>query len=130
MKYIKNFEGWFSKKSEIDVFIEKLLDIVENENIEIQQKHNRLDSEFVFNIDKKEYKFTYFYSGNAMTPGFSSCSLYVNDQHTKISCKYYKKLKKLYNKQQKQKAEESKRQFSDKLPDLSDIGRTADKYNL
>jgi len=117
MKKYKDFvnEGLFGKKDG-DEFTEKLLDIIEKENIKIFRDDDDDD-------DTIYYDNTYNVTVDNIKYYFSTIGSYgieFEGQSLKISKKIYKRLTNLYNNQNSKK----------ELPDLSDLGRSAKKYNL
>jgi len=122
---ICDFETFINEsKKEGDEFVEKLIDIIKEENIEI----DKLDG-YNINVDGIDYHFGqetisdyYFFSDKTVY------HIIIKDQNLKlkISSKNYYEIVSLYEKQEKTKQEVKK----ENLPDLSDLGRTAKKYNL
>lgn len=119
MKHIKKFEGirdWF--KNEGDDFVKKLLDIIEKENIQIEAYSGIFPKSVT--VDDRIYKFD-------ISRDDSRLIIYDQDEkkisEVRISDKYYWKYRSMFEEQQRRKNIEN-------LPDLSDLGRSAKKYNL
>jgi hypothetical protein len=117
MKHIENINEWFgNKKQDGDDFAEKLVDIIEKENIKISYV---LGGDLKANVDGIEYRFSEEESGKM----FSLASeyhirIYKNDKYDseiKISSNYNTRIEKIYKQQQKEEKEKS----LNNLPDLS-----------
>ena len=129
MKKYEKFvnEGLFGKK-EGDEFTEKLLNIIEKEDIKVNfdktitAKYSTFNGSYNVNVDGNDYSFI----ENCTIGSFDSYyiiinrAIVINNDRLKISSKLFKRLVKIYN-NQNSKIE---------LPDLSDLGRSSKKYNL
>lgn len=109
------FRDYFKKDG--DDFVVKLIEIVDNEKIKIEQVQGSVTK---FSVDDHKYM-TEISEANG-------CNLQIYDSNglkckINISRKYYYWF---YKKQQKQ--EQEKHIYN--LPDLSEVGRNAKKYNL
>lgn len=99
-----------------DDFVKKLIEIVKKEKIKIEQLQG---SNTLFIVDNFKYLPTIDSNGCFL-------EIYDNDElksKIKISKRYYYCF---YKEQQQQE----KNQFINNLPDLSEVGRNAKKYNL
>jgi len=124
MKNYENFvnEGLFEKKDGDD-FTNRLLDIIEKENIEIfydkliSASKSGFDGSYNVNVDGVEYDFSDDYTIGTVIPNYY---IFFNGEKLKISYSTYKRMKNFYKKQH------SKIEF----PDLSDLRRSANKYGI
>lgn len=109
------------RNSKGDNFAENLIDIIDKENIKILKDDNDhrnqgFSTGYKVNVDGTEYYFTDNYTVGVLIPTYY---IFINDEKLTISRKTFSKLKNIYNRQQEKE-----------LPDLSDMGRSAKKYNL
>lgn len=119
----------FGGKKEGDDFTEQLLNIVENEKIKITKNPNTHEYYgYIFEVDGIEYEI----DETIITLGYSEYYLFYRKEGQSkyeapykiaISRKLYKRIEKLYK-------EYSKSERISNLPDISDVGRAARKYNL
>jgi hypothetical protein len=134
MKHIENINEWFgNKKQEGDDFAEKLVDIVEKENIEIENHYAPYGYwYYLVNVDGVEYRFCTEESEKMFSLlWINTIKIWKNgvlDNEIKISSKYYDRIEKMYKQKQKQKEEKEKKMNN--LPDISNVGRAAAKYNI
>lgn len=111
---------WFDFSKEGDEFIKKLITIIEQENIEIRGQKNRVDLKFT--VDDKTYEFG-FNEDSKMCLLIMDSKTGKEENEIRISRKYYHYVDKLFNERERIKKIRI-------LPDLSETGRAAKKYNL
>lgn len=109
---------WFDFSKEGDEFIKKLIVIIEQENIEINGYKNRND--YWFFVDDKKYQFKFENGYNLIILDKKSNK---EENEIKISNKYWHHVNKLFVEQQRINRIKV-------LPDISEVGRAAKKYNL
>ena len=120
MNHISSINELFGlDTSDNDKFANKLLDIVSAEKIEIEKEKYSINKSYVFNIDDIKYKF--FIETGAFLDEYYLEYKKKNavDHCLKISRSVYKRMERLY-----------KEYIKYDLPDVSDLGRSAKKYNL
>ena len=135
MKHLQTINEWFGHKkdSEIIIFIENIIKITKEENIKIDktQLYSPLDDEqYDVNIDGILYKFSHY-------THFRKSSISFDDTSVEIPKKYFSQIAKLYYQQEAEKnkireieRKKEKEEIINNLPDLSEVGRAAKKYNL
>jgi len=94
MKHINSINEWFGNSDKFE-FIKNILDIVEKDNIEIVYKHLSYSEHTSFEVvvDGKKYIFEHF-------DGNFDYTLKYDDKYLSIPAKYYRQIKKLYNKRE------------------------------
>lgn len=135
MRYVKSINEWFSKPKDGDTIASKILDIVNNENINII--HN---GGYRIDIDDNIYSFSNYgglFSNSYMSVYDKSQEVIVqkygkiirgeSKAKYEISKKIWNELEKIYNKQQHKK---NINILATNLDELSDESRSANKFNL
>lgn len=120
MKHIKGINELFGLDlSENDIFANRILDIVSVEKIEIEKEKHSINKSYIFIIDNIKYKF-YIEDGAFFNEYYLEYKKKNAVDHClKISKGVYKRMERLY-----------KEYIKYDLPDVSDLSRTAKKYNL
>lgn len=115
-------ESLFGKRKGDD-FTKNLLDIIEKENIKINfdnstnAKYSMFNGSYNVNVDGIDYYFT-----NYQTIGtiISENYIVINGDKIRISHELFKRMKNIYKNQNR----------DINFPDISDLGRATNKYNL
>jgi len=124
MKHIKSINELFGKPKNGDVIMQRLLDIIKEENIEVIKHPN---GNLEFKIDDKIYECIDYQTGFLT----KDCKLVVMGQSRSrdynFSSKFWNELKKINKSQEILKKD---KYLSKDLEDIDDTKRTAKKYNL
>ena len=129
MKHLDSINELFGigDPNEGDDFASRLLDIVEKEKVRIIKCPNRYG--YIFEVDGVHYEIEEHIRGMVIPPSYFTLKYYegdpniVNTYEVKISRKLYKRIEHLYKEYEKYDRLRN-------LPDISEEGRTAKKYNL
>lgn len=148
MKHIKTINEIFGRNEFLgpkdgDKFANELMDIIEKENIKIEQNW---EGRYFIELDDDRYSFKHSIKQDGvistiLTMGYGTLVyfIYINDKPLRISLRTYMRIEKLFKKQKSNKIvtilaknyKDSKIPHNlEDLPNLSDEGRTAKKYNL
>jgi len=146
MKHIESINEWFKRKDDkLDNFIKDLIKIIKEENLFIgfqgyinkEYFYQPYSGTFSIIFEDKKYTFTVNYKNKCELSiyGYPPANVQIRgnwylENNVSIPLKYYNAIGKIYKDRKKEEEKKQQKNAINKLPDISDVGRAAKKYNL